>query len=84
MPINNPPYASNANFMIEQNITSFVIDNNWLNGGNHTINTSNITSSVNVSITNNKFGRDYRYGLTNGPTPIWTNNTWDDTGLLIP
>ena len=84
MPINNAPYSSNATFMLEESVSNFVINGNWLNGGNHTINTSNITSSVGVSITNNKFGRDYRFGLTNGPTPVWTNNTWEDTGVVIP
>ncbi len=80
MPVNNSPYRSNANFMLEKSISNFVIDHNWLNGGNHTINTSNITSTVDVAVTNNRFGRDYAYGLKNGSFPVWTGNVWDDTG----
>lgn len=96
MPIGQAGYTPNANFMLETAdgaSGNIVIDNNWLNGGNATINLSSDGTNpdgtarehTNVKITNNKFGRDFRYTTHQLESAVtWTNNTWADTGAQIP
>jgi hypothetical protein len=91
MPITVPdPYKSNACFQIETAegaIDDVLIEHNWLNGGNYTIQIrdSGNGAPTNVRILNNRFGRDYRYGLikVNGGPHTISGNVWDDTGLPI-
>ncbi len=71
------PYKSNATFMLQLNISNFVIENNWLTGGNYTI---YCPDNGGVSVRNNRFGRDYRFGPINGPCDEKVGNVWDDTG----
>jgi len=73
------PYKSNANFMLEDGISNFVIENNWLNGGNYTIYCRDGSASG-VFVRNNKFGRDYNYGIRVGTCAQWSGNTWEDSG----
>lgn len=92
MPIPESPngeqgYKSNANFIIQDSlgtIDNLVIEENWLNGGNYTLffTPNNPGGITNVLILNNRFGRDYRYGvLLAGGTPmVISGNVWDDTG----
>lgn len=87
MPITDPaPYKSNACFMLqaaEGPLDNFTIKNNWLNGGNYTI----YCDGTRLSIVGNLFGRDYRYGISNGcnnADTVWANNRWEDTGEIIP
>lgn len=78
-----PPYKSNATFMLQGKISNFVIEWNWLTGGNYTI-----YSAGGVSVRNNIFGRE-NGGLAagkegrrirNGRFDEWSGNRWEDTG----
>ncbi|MBD3391453.1 MAG: hypothetical protein GF418_05340 [Chitinivibrionales bacterium] len=80
------PYKSNATFMLQLSISNFVIENNWLTGGNYCI-----YSSGGVSVRNNMFGRhnggwpdkvDLR--IRNGTFDEWSGNVWEDTGEPCP
>jgi hypothetical protein len=71
------PYKSNATFMLQLDIKEFIIEDNWLNGGNYTIYGTSTTKVI-----NNRIGRDYRYGVQNGGS--WSGNVWEDTGLPCP
>jgi len=82
------PYKSNATFMLELDVSNFVIENNWLNGGNYTI---YCPGKGGVSVRSNIFGRD-NGGLADGKDDLrlragscdeWSNNRWEDTGELI-
>ena len=77
------PYKSNAAFMLELEISNFVIERNWLNGGNYTI-----YSPGGVSVRDNFFGRD-NGGLSEGNEALrirtgtfeqWSGNVWEDSG----
>jgi hypothetical protein len=68
------------------------IEGNWLSGGGYTLAVNNRWRSL--SITNNKFGRIFDYGVIslgkifgneNGGTLefTWTNNTYEDNGEQI-
>jgi hypothetical protein len=74
-----PPYKANAAFMNSGTISNFVIESNWLNGGGYTIYCGKYDEGG-VSVRNNKFGRDYRYGVVTNSCDEWTGNTWEDTG----
>ena len=88
---------SNACFIIQEevgDIKNVLIDNNWCNGGNFGVFLrSNAKYGYgcleNVIVSNNKFGRDYRYGLMSqncddGGKPGYTcGNIWEDTGDTI-
>jgi hypothetical protein len=71
------PYKANANFMLQQNINNFVIESNWLNGGNYTI---YCPDGGGVYIRNNRFGRDYQYGVITGNCAERSGNVWEATG----
>jgi hypothetical protein len=77
------PYKSNACFILQTKtgpITNFLIDSNWLNGGGWTI-YAPAKDGTNIQIINNKFGRDYRFGLIVGKdATTFTGNVWEDTG----
>jgi hypothetical protein len=90
------PYDSNANTMMQAaigNIDSLIIDGNWMNGGNYTVYLTGdryedgLYDLANAELINNRFGRDYRYGVLalSGPLPDLTIacNRWDDTGELM-
>jgi hypothetical protein len=62
------------------NFSNFVLEHNWLNGGNYTV-----TCLSGVVYRDNFFGRDYNYGVRAGNGGcVWANNRWDDTGALVP
>jgi hypothetical protein len=70
-------------------IRNMTIANNFLSGGGYTIYAGGQTSS-NVSIKNNRFGRNYypiggRFGLLgySQPSLVWSGNIWDDTALGV-
>jgi len=82
------PYKSNATFMLELDISNFVIEHNWLTGGNYTI---YCPRKGGVSVRNNVFGRD-NAGLPVGKDAVrvragnceqWSGNRWEDTGNPI-
>lgn len=68
-------YHSNACFLGQGSDITF--DGNWFNGGNYTIYCGAVATA---RVINNKFGRDYRYGLRHGTCDVWSGNTWEDTG----
>ncbi len=78
------PYKSNAAFMSSGKISNFVIERNWLTGGNYTIYCSN----SGVSVRNNIFGRENgglskgkeARRLRSGSCVEWSGNRWEDTG----
>lgn len=89
-PNGEPGYLSNAALIIQDSlgtIDDFLIEGNWLNGGNYTVFiTPNHPSGItNLRVLNNRFGRDYRYGpfQTGGIPMIVSGNVWDDTGELL-
>ena len=66
-----------------------VYDSNWVNGGNFTvfIETKYGYTLTNFVLSNNRFGRDYRYGPLRVSdntfnVQIW-GNRWDDSGELM-
>jgi hypothetical protein len=80
MPVSDPdPYKSNACFMLQEPdsspIDDFVIEDNWLDGGNYTVYCAGDTH-----VLDNRFGRNFRYGTHNGDCAEWTGNVWADTG----
>jgi len=72
------PYNTNSAFMNSGTISNFVIEHNWLNGGNYTI-----YCMPGVSVRYNRFGRDYRFGPIAGTCTQELGNVWDDTGKPI-
>ncbi|MCP5020274.1 MAG: LamG domain-containing protein [bacterium] len=92
IPINiGEPYKSNACLIIQTGlgpIDDVLIENNWLSGGNFTLYITDKGRGhgppTNVRIINNRFGRQYRYGVLDGDGPIhMKGNRWDDTGDLM-
>jgi len=95
MPVNIPGgYRSNAASINQAelgNIENLHMDGNWLNGGNFTVyflaNASYGHALRNCSLTNNRFGREYRYGVLNRGGNIQnlqiSGNVWDDSGDLM-
>jgi hypothetical protein len=80
------PYKSNSAFFLQLDVSNFVIENNWLTGGNYTIYC--ITNRGGVSVRNNVFGRE-NGGLPEGTADrrilsgtcdVWSGNVWEDTG----
>jgi hypothetical protein len=78
---------------LQGDLIKLVFDNNLCDGGNYSINANaNNVKLGNVSagpmtFTNNRFGRDYRYGVeTNLGSPFrttWTGNVDDATGKAV-
>ena len=81
------PYKSNAAFMISGDVSDFVIEGNWLTGGNYTIYCRNPAGSG-VFVRNNRFGREnggWSAGkearrLRSGTCSEWIGNRWDVSG----
>ncbi len=73
-------YYPNANFMLQQALSNWVIEENWLDGGTYTVYCYDYTTQVTVR--NNFFGRSSLYGLNapQRPCKSWTGNVWEDTG----
>ncbi len=73
-------YYPNANFMLQQALSNWVIEENWLNGGTYTVYCYDYTTQVTVR--NNFFGRDALFGLNAPQRPCkeWVGNVWEDTG----
>ncbi len=75
-----PPYQVNRPFMLSETFSNFVVENNWINGGNYSV-----TCLPGVTYRNNVFGRDYLYNVDGGGGGcVWNNNRFEDTGELIP
>lgn len=80
-----PPYKANANFMLQNKkgkLANLTIEQNWIDGGGWMIYVPG--NSDNIRIVNNKFSREYRFGLINGlEHTTWQGNVWEDTGEPI-
>ena len=83
LPITTPaPYKQNACFILQTKtgaIKNFVIDHNWLNGGGWMIYIPK-ENFEDIHVTNNKFGRDFRFGVMNGRPTTFEGNVWEDNG----
>jgi hypothetical protein len=86
------PFNSNAAAINQAeigDISNMVFDRNWMNGGNYTlfITAKNGYTFDACTVTQNRFGRDYRFGplRTDGPLSNihLSGNVWDDTGELM-
>ena len=90
MPIDDGgPYKSNAcliNMTAVGPIDNYLMEGNWLNGGNYTVyfDAKDYGNPTNVRVINNRFGRDYRYGPWRADGDPWVEgNIWDDTEELM-
>ena len=77
----------NAAYMIHSindwPIGDVLVTDNWIDGGNYTINVGNHGPLSNIVVEGNRFGRNFRYGLfTNhgNPAATFRDNVWADTG----
>lgn len=82
MPKDLTGWTNSQVFMIAPNngpINDVSIRNNWINGGSISVQIHAVGGVAEV--VDNRFGRDYRFGLfsTTGPVNI-SGNVWDDTG----
>jgi hypothetical protein len=60
-----------------------LIEGNWLSGGGFTVRIGYGNTNPNATIRNNRFGRNYQWGILDvnpRTTVVWTNNVWDDNG----
>jgi hypothetical protein len=89
-PSTNDPF--NACIMIGSTtadaVRNLIFDNNYCNGGNYSIGVRDDLIASNIVIRNNKFGRNYRYGIIARPNQtgiLWDRptNVWFDTGLPV-
>ena len=61
------------------------VENNFMNGGNYTINTGSAGDVASARYVNNVFGPNSRYGAHSTlRNSVWQNNTWYSSGALIP
>ncbi|GAB3152397.1 hypothetical protein GCM10027290_43000 [Micromonospora sonneratiae] len=83
----------NACLMIGSTIVPLVdnllFEGNYCNGGNYSIGIRTDLTASNVVIRDNKYGRDYRYGVVarpNHPGITWDRltNVWFDNGQPVP
>jgi len=81
IPKDIPGTKSNAAVFLKEDsgpISNITIENNWLNGGNYTIYARGVDG---LKVINNRFGRDYQYGIRSIDTiEQWNGNVWDDSG----
>jgi hypothetical protein len=78
------PYKENACFILQTKngpVTNFTIDQNWLNGGGWSLYIPAQAESIRV--TNNKFGRDFRFGIMSGRPAEFNGNVWEDNGKPV-
>ncbi len=66
-------------------ISNLRVMNNYMNGGNFTINGGGRNEVDSAVYSGNRFGRDYRYDVRgNLDNSVWeASNVWDDSGLAI-
>jgi hypothetical protein len=67
-------------------IRNVTVDGNFLNGGNYVIFSRDGGNGTpqGIKITNNRFGRNFRYGILSKSGDItWSGNRWADTGEPI-
>lgn len=96
MPTGVPGFISTSNLMLKSDsgdITDITVEYNYFNGGGYTIYITEGTAGYTISdvdASNNRFGRDYAFGIlavgSNVTTSeyTWDNNTFKDTNVIIP
>jgi hypothetical protein len=70
----------------EKPVRDCLIEGNYLNGGNYTVNAGGGgNEGAECTIRDNVVGRDARYGAQAflGPRIVWESNTWLDTGEVV-
>ena len=75
--------GSETGTMVSRNV---LIENNYVTGGNCTINISGTINAENVQVRNNRFGTESRYNcpvLTSVSVPMGEANVMDVTGYPI-
>ncbi|MDF1837550.1 MAG: hypothetical protein P1V35_06770 [Planctomycetota bacterium] len=92
------PYKQNACWIIQTGdgpIDNVLLEDNWMNGGNFTVyfenklppagsSRPNYGDPTNCRMINNRFGRNYRYGVLQATGYVYmSGNRWDDNGLLM-
>lgn len=94
MPVNTPDTLSNAAVFIKsdlEDISNVLVESNWMNGGNYTVYSENKSRNAStkyktddVKIINNKFGRDFKYGIKNiNDATVWKDNIWEDSQMPV-
>ncbi len=89
MPVGLSGYESNSALSMSAfygPAGNILIEENWFNGGTYTIYLTDDSHGpmTNVRVLNNRFGRDYHYGvLYNDTSAVISGNVWDDTGELM-
>lgn len=84
-----PGFTNSQVFMIQAadgTIDDVLIDGCWINGGGFSVQIKDKGKGVptNVRLTNNRFGRDYQFGILSlSGSIVNTGNVWDDTGEPI-
>lgn len=65
-PDTNDPFNASLQLGSEQaeRLAGVVVEGNYMNGGNYTVNVRPDTEATHVVLRNNLFGRDHRYGAT--------------------
>ncbi len=72
------PYKTNRCLQGMSGTMDYLFEANWLNGGNYTM-----SCGDGIRLVNNRFGRDYQYGIITGTCEVNQGNVWDDTGEPI-
>jgi hypothetical protein len=92
------PYKQNAAFIMQTGegpMDNILIEDNWLDGGNFTVyivnkvpppgsTRPNYGDPTNARMINNRFGRNYRFGVLSTTGYVYmSGNRWDDNGQLM-
>ena len=85
-PYPGSPWTSNAALITTPGVSNYVLEHNWLTGGNYTI-----YCEPGISVRNNRFGRYNRRwadgrpqdAIRTGTCGEWSGNRWEDTGGAI-
>ena len=89
IPIGEPGSRSNACLILSNEvgtIDNIAIDSNWCNGGNYSVyvREGDYGCPSQVAVSNNHFGRDFRFGLMSSDCGQYScGNTWDDNGQPV-
>ena len=85
MPANTTGFENSQVILLKTDsgaIDDITIDNNWINGGGYSVQVRG--TPTDITITNNRFGRDYNYWVIIADVDItWSGNTWEDSGEII-
>lgn len=88
---NEPGYQNSQCIIVQTNndtVDNILIEDNWIDGGGYSVQIrdkgNGFGDPTNVRIINNKFGRDYQFGLwlTDGDV-VFSGNIWEDTEELV-